>query len=238
MSIKAPPAPRLLDLRNRWLSAVIDVLAADRLVAGAALVGSLGRGHADDWSDVDLLIVVEDAHLDDYAPATRLPHGPGQLTFAVDARHNGPRGTRALSAQYVVDALPLWVDWHIHPVSLASWPSDSTVIFNRGNIGETPATFSDYLNRGPYEPATPKTPADEQAMRLALIPIATKQLARHSPDTAATIEFLGGPHLPADDWTAHLTALHHLLDHFAPLNLPTSLSAARAHLDLLETSLR
>jgi hypothetical protein len=206
-------------------------------VVGAALVGSLGTGRADDWSDIDLLTVVEDAHLDDYATTDRLPNGRGRLAFAIDARHNGPRGTRAISAQYVVDGLPLWIDWHIHPLSMASWPSDSTLIFDRRDITRTSATFSEYLNRGQYEPAIPKTPIDEQAMRLALIPIAGKQLARHSPEAARTIEFLGGPHLPDDDWKSHLAALRQLLNQFAPLDHPNSLPAAHAYLDFLEKAL-
>lgn len=135
-------APRLAGLRERWLSAATAALQDDPLVAGTALVGSLGAGSADDWSDVDLLVVVEDANLEDYATADRLPSGPGQLAFGIDARHNGPVGTRAVSAQYVVDGLPLWVDWHIHPVSLASWPSDSAVVFDRHGISRTSATLT------------------------------------------------------------------------------------------------
>lgn len=232
-----PRAPRLADIRSRWLSAATATLQADQLVLGAALVGSLGAGRADDWSDVDLLIVVDDAHLDDYATVDRLPSAPGQLTFAIDARQNGPRGTRALSAQYVLDGLPLWVDWHIHPISLAHWPSDGTVLFDRHTIPGTPATFSEYLNHDDHESATPKTPEAEQAMRLALIPIAAKQLARRSPETPQTIQFLGGPHLPDADWRAHLTALRQLVVQFAPLNLPASHSAAHAYVDYLEKSL-
>jgi len=239
MSIKSsgPPAPRLASIRARWLSAATAALQDDQLVAGAALVGSLGTGRADDWSDIDLLIVVEDAHLNDYATPGRLPNGPGRLAFAIDARHNGPRGTRAVSAQYVVDGLPLWIDWHIHPVSLASWPSDSTIIFDQRDISRISATFSEYLNRGQHESATPKSPNDQQAMRLALVPIAGKQLARRSPETARTIEFLGGPHAPDGDWKYHLAALRQLLDRFATLGLPDSLSAGHAYVDFLEKTL-
>ena len=232
-----PSAPRLVRIRARWLSAATAALQDDQLVVGAALVGSLGAGRADDWSDIDLLIVVEDAHLDDFATSSRLPNGSGRLAFAIDARHNGPRGTRAVSAQYVVDGLPLWVDWHIHPVSLAKWPSDSTVIFDRCDIGRTSATFAEYLNRGERETATEKSPNDQQAMRLALVPIAGKQLARHSPETARTIEFLGGPHVPDGDWKEHLAALRQLLDQFATLGRPDSLSAGRAYVDLLGKAL-
>jgi hypothetical protein len=233
-----PPTPRLAEIRSRWLSAATAALQADQAVAGAALVGSLGDGRADDWSDVDLLIVVKDANLEDFASPARLPNGSGLLAFAIDARHNGPRGTRAVSAQYVVDGLPLWVDWHVHPISLAHWPSNSTVLFDRGGIPATPAGFSEYLNRGEHEPATPKSEEEAQAMRLALIPVAGKQLVRRSPEAARTIEFLGGPYEPAAMRQAQLVALHRLLEGFASLGRPDSLAAAHAHLELLEESLR
>jgi predicted nucleotidyltransferase len=166
-----PPAPRLADIRARWLHDVIGSLRADRSVVGSALVGSLGDGRADDWSDVDLLVVVEDAVLDEYGEPDHLPIGPGRASFTIDARHNGPVGTRALSAQYVVEGLPLWVDWHVHPVSLARWPSDSTVIFDRSGIDLTSVTFSEYLDRGRHESAIPSSADDHQALRLALVPV-------------------------------------------------------------------
>ena len=225
----APPAPRLARIRDRWLSAVTAALQDDPSVAGAALVGSLGAGRADDWSDVDLLLVVKDEHLDDYAVPDRLPSGPGSRAFAIDARHNGPIGTRAISAQYVLDDLPLWVDWSIHPISLATWPPHSTVIFDQHGITQS---LSEY--RGAHEPATPKTPDEQEALRLALIPIAAKQLARHSPDALRTIEFLGGS--PEGTWPDHFATLHQLLTQFDPLVHPESLAAAHTYLALLESS--
>lgn len=196
-------------------------------MAGVALVGSLGDGRADDWSDVDLLIAVQDSALDDFASPARLPCGTGRLTFAIDARQNGPRGTRAVSGQYVFNGLPLWVDWHVHPVSLASWPSNGTVLFDRAGIPATPAGFSEYLNRGEYETATAKSTEEGQAMRLALVPVAGKHLARRSPEAPRMIEFLGGPYEPAATWQTQLVGLHRLLDGFATLGRPDSLTAAR-----------
>ncbi|MFF0338873.1 hypothetical protein [Kribbella sp. NPDC004875] len=217
-----PPAPQLAAIRNRWLSAATTALRSDPLVLGAALIGSLGGGRADDWSDVDLLIVVDDAHLDSDTTAEHLP--PGDRTFSIDARHNGPLGTRALSAQYVVDGLPLWVDWHVHPLSLAAWLPDSTVLLDHRGIPKASTTDSR------REPSTPKSPEEEAALRLALIPIAGKQVARRSPHAAATIHFLGGPHLP--DPHAQLRALRELLTQFP--NPPT---ATATYLDLVEQSL-
>src|SRR5262245_4945050 len=89
-----PPAPRLASIRSRWLAAATASIRADPAVLGAALVGSLGAGRADDWSDVDLLIVVDDASLDEHAAPASLAGVPGTLAFASDARHNAPRGAR------------------------------------------------------------------------------------------------------------------------------------------------
>ncbi|WP_427886916.1 nucleotidyltransferase domain-containing protein [Kribbella sp. GL6] len=215
---------RLVNLRSRWLQATTTVLQADPTIAGAALVGSLGTGQADDWSDVDLLLVAEDPD------AVVLPST--NRTVTIDARHNGPAGTRASSAQYVVDGLPLWVDWHIHPLSLAYWPADSKLLFEHHPIRRTPATFNTYLNEGPREPATPKTATEQHALRIALIPIAAKQVARRSPDAPQTIQFLGGP--PTTTPQSQLAALYQLLDELQTPETHASVTAARSYLTLLD----
>ena len=46
------------ELRDRLLDQVLGLLKADPGVEGVALVGSLGRGTADNWSDIDLLILM------------------------------------------------------------------------------------------------------------------------------------------------------------------------------------
>lgn len=220
----------LINLRERWLNATLTALQQDEAVVGGALVGSLGAGRADEWSDVDLLVVVQDSDLEDRASILPKAAGPA---FVIDARHNGPVGTRASSAQYVVDGLPLWVDWHIHPMSRANWPSDSAVLFERHAISRTPAGFTAYLNQGEHEAATPKSSAAEQALRLALVPIAAKQIARRSPEAAQTIAFLGGPQVADDDWLGQLAALRDLLDELETVGRPESLAAGRAYVRLV-----
>lgn len=236
-SSKAPPAPRLADIRSRWLSAATAGLHDDPGVAGAALVGSLGAGRADDWSDIDLLVFVNDAHLDDYAVPGRLPFGPGTLMAAFDARHNGPRGTRALGLHYVVDGLPLCVDCHIHPISRVGWPADSAVILDRQGFDRLPATFSELLSAGEHELPTPKRAIEHQTARLVMVPIAGKQIARRSPETARMIKFLGGPYAPDASRQHHLATLRELLDGFAALGLPDSVAAGHAYLDLVKKTL-
>ncbi|MEV0237685.1 hypothetical protein [Nonomuraea sp. NPDC050786] len=167
----------------------------------------------------------------------RLPSGSGTLTAAFDARHNGPRGTRAVSGQHLVDGLPLWVDWHIHPVSQAGWAADSAVIFDRRGFDRLPATFSALLSTGESEPPTLKQPIDHQIARLVMVPIAGKRIARRSPETARMIEFLGGPYAPDASWQHHLATLRRLLDGFAALGLPDSVAAGHAYLDLVAETL-
>lgn len=233
---RGPAVPRLADIRTRWLDAAVRALRADRSVLGAALVGSLGDGRADDWSDIDLLLVVDDADLDDYAAPDRLPNDAARPSFAIDARHNGPLGTRAVSAQYVVEGLPVWVDWHMHPVSSANWPSDCTVVFDRSGIERTAATFSEYLNRGRHEPAIDNTD-HVQALRLALVPAAGKQIARRSPEAGRIIEFLGAPQAADATGEEQLTLLRGLLDEFRALGRHESLAAGYAYLTLVEQAL-
>ncbi|MEV4286033.1 nucleotidyltransferase domain-containing protein [Nonomuraea bangladeshensis] len=233
----APQAPRLAGLRSRWLCAATAGLHGDPGVAGAALVGSLGAGRADDWSDLDLLVFVDDTRLDEYAMPGRLPSGPGVLTAAFDARHNGPRGTRALGLTYLVDGLPLQVDWYIHPISRGGWPADSVLVLDRRGFVRLPATFAELLSAGEREPPTPKEPVERRLGRLAMVPIAGKRIARRSPDTGRMFAILGCPYAPDASWRHHLAALRELLDGFAALGRPDDVAAGHAYLDLVEQTL-
>jgi hypothetical protein len=106
-------APRLRTVREAWLGRAIERLQADPAISAAGLVGSLGRGDADDWSDVDLLIVVPDDQVGHYPDATQLPR-PDLVTWSIDARHNAPRGASAIGIDYGIDGLPLHVDWYVY----------------------------------------------------------------------------------------------------------------------------
>jgi hypothetical protein len=232
-----PPAPRLASIRSRWLSAATASLRADPEVLGAALVGSLGAGRADDWSDIDLLIVVDDSCLDEYAAPGHLAGVPGTLAMASDTRHNAPRGGRAFSEQYIIDGLPLRVDWYIYPASWAAWPADSAVLFDRRGISRLAVTFAGYMGAVEHEQPVVKTPDELRTQRAALIPVAGKYIARRSPDTAQLIVMAGGPEVPDESWEDHLTALRELLDRLAKTEPPESIAAMHAHLDIVAATL-
>ena len=204
---------------------------------GAALVGSLGAGRADDWSDIDLLIVVDDASLNEHAAPGRLAGVPGTLALASDARHNAPRGARAVSEQYIIDGLPLRVDRYVYPASRAAWPADAAVLSDRLGISRLALTFTEHMDAVEHEQPAPRDPGERRALQAALIPIAGKYIARRSPDTARLIELAGGPRTPGGTWEGSLATLRKLLDVHAGAGTPENIAATHAYLDIVAATL-
>ena len=82
--------PALLgELRDALFDHVLGLLKADPAVDGVAVIGSLGRGEGDNWSDIDLLVLMGDPALARFAddPAVS-PWARADLL--VDGRHNSP----------------------------------------------------------------------------------------------------------------------------------------------------
>jgi hypothetical protein len=223
-------------IRHRWLKETLDKLERDATVIAAGLVGSLGRGTFDDWSDVDILIVVPDDQVDAFSDARLLP-GAGELTLSFDARQNSPRGTGAVSGQYLLDGLPLWVDWYVYRLSQAGWVSDSKVVFDRQGIPGLDCTFDDHLARRQVQDPTPKPEHTHRLLQIALIPVAGKRVARRALDTGRMIEFLGGPPLRAGGSAEHLAALERLVVEYRDDGPVGSLQAARTYLRIVEAVL-
>ncbi|HUZ01769.1 MAG TPA: hypothetical protein VMU89_15575 [Thermomicrobiaceae bacterium] len=89
------------DERQALLDRAVEMLAADRRVAAAWLVGSLGRDAADDLSALDLWVVVEDDHMaaiaaDRRAFAARI----GRPVLVQEAPRNAPPGGAYLLVLY------------------------------------------------------------------------------------------------------------------------------------------
>lgn len=233
---KVPPAPRLRAIREAWLFKSIRRLEADPAVSAAGLVGSLGRGDADDWSDIDLLIVVPDGRVGQYADATRLP-GSEQVIWSIDARHNVPRGAGAIGARYVIDALPLHVDWYVYPLSRAAWVADAKVIFDRDGLPRLNDTFREHQEKREVQPPAPKAANAHRLLQVSLVPVAGKYVARRSPDAGRMVEFVGGPHAPGASPGEHLAMLRRLLVQQRDEAPEEMLAANSRYLDLVEAVL-
>jgi len=225
------------ELRDRLLDQVLGLLQADSAVDGVALIGSLGRGEADNWSDIDLLILMGDRALAQFAdePAAR-PWAQADLLS--DGRHNSPAGATSLGATHIRSGLPLWVDLHVHPEDRTRWPADGRIVFQRGPI-ETGTLSFDQLNAsGCRQPATAKTADEIRRIHLSYVPIAGKYIARRSPRACEMIRFLAAmPDFSPGDPAAQLLALRRIAGDLSDPAWTWLSDAVTAYLDLVEATL-
>jgi Nucleotidyltransferase domain len=224
-------------LRDRLLDQVLGLLIADPVVEGVALIGSLGRGEADNWSDIDLLILMGDQAVAQFAdePAAR-PWAQAELLS--DGRHNSPAGATSVGATHLRSGLPLWVDLHVHPAARTPWPTDGRIVFERRPI-ETGTLSFDQLNAsGSRQPATAKTADEIRRIHLSYVPIAGKYIGRRSPHACQMIRFLGTmPDLSACDPSAQLQALRSIAGDLSDPSWTWLSGAVTSYLDLVEASL-
>lgn len=119
--------------RNDILSRIVACLEQDDRVVATWLTGSFGRGEDDAWSDLDLHLAIEDAHLDAWWQAReslyRLIAPPVfiQREMPSNAQEGG-------HFQLVYFPGPVEVDWNVGPVSLATMPTTSQVVFARREV--------------------------------------------------------------------------------------------------------
>jgi hypothetical protein len=233
---KVPAAPQLRAIRASWLGQAIERLEADPAISAAGFVGSLGRGEADDWSDVDLVVVVPEDRVDHYADATQLP-GAEQAMWSIDARHNAPRGAGAVGVRYVIDGLPLHVDWYIYPRSVAAWVADARVIFDLHGLPRLNDTFSEYQEKREVQPPVPKPANAHRLLQVSLIPVAAKYVVRRSADAGRMVDFVGGPHVPEATSAEYLEMLRRLLVQYRDDAPAEMLASGSRYLDLVEAVL-
>jgi predicted nucleotidyltransferase len=121
--------------RGALLRRAIEVLTEDRRVVAAWLFGSLGRGDADDLSDIDLWVVVADEHIDSMRATCReYIRSLGEPILIEEAPQNAPPGGAYLLVLYSGEAGPHQVDWYWQPQSSASLPQDTRLLFDRVGI--------------------------------------------------------------------------------------------------------
>jgi hypothetical protein len=224
-------------LRDRLLDQVLGLLKADPAVKGAALIGSLGRGAADNWSDVDLLVLMDDRAI------ARFAAEPGASSWAdadllSDGRHNSPAGAVSVGATHIRSGLPLQVDLHVHPADRTWWPSDGRVVFERRPVENGTLSFDQLNASGLRQAATAKTVDEIRRIHLSYVPIAGKYIARRSPGAGQMIRFLGqAPDFSARDPAAQLLALRGIAAGLADPSWTWLSEAVTAYLDLVEATL-
>ncbi|MCA9875436.1 MAG: nucleotidyltransferase domain-containing protein [Anaerolineales bacterium] len=117
--------------REKLQKHIVECLQNDARVVASWLFGSLGRGDADELSDIDIWVVVADEHIQDVV--THQQHFVSQVkqpVFYVEAPQNAPEAGGYLMAYYDMATGPHQVDWYWQPQSLAHIPPETVVLFD------------------------------------------------------------------------------------------------------------
>jgi hypothetical protein len=134
--------------RDALLARMIGDLQADRRIAAAWLEGSFGRNEADEVSDLDLHLAIEDAYSETlcFHPTRRNAGAAPERLALISAfgcpavihenHNNAPAGGSFSYVLYSVSAV--MVDWILAPRSIAARPIESRLLFDKTGIPVRP----------------------------------------------------------------------------------------------------
>ena len=170
--------------RDTLLRSFQEAAERDERIAAAWLFGSLGRGDEDELSDIDIVFVVQDAHLAEviaecYAFMRRM----GELLLVQEAPQNASPGGAYSMAVYAAPVGPHTVDCYWRPVQSASVPPQARLLFDRVGlpVSETPPAF-DYQ---PVPEITPEEAAGRSVQFFWVMTLITAKYVGRSPYKAS-----------------------------------------------------
>jgi predicted nucleotidyltransferase len=127
--------------RDALLKRLTAGLQADRRVEAAWLTGSFGKGESDEWSDLDLNVVVTDESFDSLAehPQELFDLGGKQLPLTAKNSPPFPSFTLPGGRFWLLFYEPaIEVDWSIGPLSQALRQPTSLLLFDKAGIPVSP----------------------------------------------------------------------------------------------------
>ncbi|WP_020519509.1 hypothetical protein [Catelliglobosispora koreensis] len=208
--------------------------ALDRLVEAAhgagigalLLIGSLGRGGGDAWSDLDLIAVPGDW----FSGLDLADLFGSQVLASVKAPRNAPIGGDCVGVCLEVSGLPLWVDWYQWPPVTAAIPADGTAIFDCLGLPASNLTFIPLIEAHSDQAAQAHT--DTAVATLLRAAVAAKYLARGDlVKLAAKVTATQG--LSISDAAA---VLRQTLDGLNRPDLIAAVAATRALIDIAQAA--
>lgn len=166
--------------REALLQRAIRLLEQDERVVAAWLFGSFGRGEEDALSDLDLWLVVADAHCAAMmAERQTYVAQVGTPALLLEAPQNAPPDGAYLMALYETPTGTQQVDWYWQPQSQAKLPERARVLFDKVGL---PASGLPPLTTAPPAPQTPEERVESAVQQIvffwAMLPIAAKYAAR------------------------------------------------------------
>jgi predicted nucleotidyltransferase len=200
--------------RTEWLSATRLAFEDDDRIAAVLLEGSLGRGDGDEWSDLDIVVVVEDAARNKILDG-RLEWVAqfGDALFVLDSPWNAPETGAQVNVLYDVEApMPLYVDWSLWPRTIAAVPTDLRVLVDRPQAPLPAAGVAiDVFRRWPRQQVSAAVRGRPHA-RFAMLPIIGKCIGRGDGERACRMLIdRGAPGCDPTDRVVQLGALRALI---------------------------
>lgn len=199
--------------RRDWLKAASDGLTADPRVRAALLYGSFGRGTEDEWSDIDIIVFIDDDGLTEVVDdRLDFPASFGRVLYLLDSTWNSPVGGGQVNALYDIGSgLPLYVDWNFWPLRMAGRPEGTAVIVDHSvrGLAHVPKPFEEWATyeRQPRPAVHDVSPAFVRHAHFGMVPIAAKFVARRQrPKLVAMLAGIGGgseiPESPSEEIAA------------------------------------
>src|SRR5512133_3986362 len=121
--------------RAALLALARKLLLDDPRIVAAWLHGSIGRGTQDEWSDLDLWIVVANEQMERVRAERHVfASGVGKVLLTVEAPQNAPQGGAYLLAMYPGSYAPHILDCSWQPQSSAVRSTDTQLLFERASV--------------------------------------------------------------------------------------------------------
>jgi hypothetical protein len=148
-------------------------------VAGAWLVGSLGRGEGDCYSDIDLVVAIDPTTPPSVlADPVAALHLPGTVLFTRPKPRNAPAGGAYLAICIELAGLPVLVDLYLWPTTTAAVPADARILYAHTEPPRSDLAFMPLLERHRTADNTGADP-HHPASTLLLVQLAAKYHLRH-----------------------------------------------------------
>lgn len=171
--------------RGDLLERATRLLEADERIVAAWLHGSMGRDAHDDWSDIDLWIVVADEHMKAVGfEREAFLRELGPLLLTVEAEQNAPPDGAYLFGMYPGAQGPQVLDCSWERQSRARRRLDTQLLFDRAGIPTIEATTATPGDNS-LELAKQKT-----AFFWMMSTILGKYIARHSWEVTNMLSFV------------------------------------------------